>query len=919
MDSRLEDFSAKINQISPKAARAFDRVSEELFYKLPFNLFQPWFNLGFLISYASSANGIKFFNDSPEILQQIKNHPALTAFLQTGLHLGLEQNSMALDYFRRLPELIHHFPPETLDEWARKGNLLAKEDYLTGTEYFKSGPSILPVLDAGLLEPWGKIGLLLSREDLQAKSFLTLEYFRTSPEIFARVKDSSLHPQILKIGHALALQAPKETLGYFKAVPEIFQNLHQKEEIHLIFSLAGEIGFQAPSAVTGFLTHATDLLKMMNGNLTSLKVFVEAGLKIKIKENPELVRAFFALKSQKSIDTIRSLSHNVFLSDVHKRLKYFAEMITGRTVEITPGLIPSSRLKDRTGTITLPEKINVYMDRDDNLKLYKLMTLHESAHIEFGSYTPLGPASIRELMALSEKEGLTFPPRQPVWRYFPDPVLAQNLWMIAEESRIDYLLRLKYSGAMRELKPILASQKEKRPDLFQLPEEKGVLEALFQLSVNEDIVVPLPIANTVSRAFSILKTLWHPETAVEDTLHTVCLIYGQLRKEIKQNAPEDKKPDVIPPAENIPNYGTLPESAFSNHGLITPDLAFQTESAPVDSSFNLNMTENPLPQQVQSETITLSPQSTGEPASNKTSVKPGAKDSFSYPEWDWMNQDYKPDWCKLVEKGFEPPSIHPTGPDLPYGSLLSLRRYFEKLRPENYRNAKKQKDGEEFDFDRLIEAVVDIQSGFTPSENFYIRREKKERKISVAFLIDLSGSTRQVIPGAEKRIIDIEKESLKLMAEALNSIGDEYGIFGFSGQSREQIDFYTIKGFDDKNALLFNQKLGALEPLKQNRDGTAIRHLTHKFVQREAKIKLMIILSDGKPLDDDYLELYALEDTKMALREAKNRGIHPFCITVDKQAGNYIQKMYQDVNYTFISDIQTLPQKLPQIYKKLTT
>ncbi|MHB8481524.1 MAG: VWA domain-containing protein [Nitrospiria bacterium] len=917
MDSRLEEFSGKIHQISPKAARAFDRISVELSQELPFHLFQTWFNLGFLISYASSANGIKFFNDSPEILRQIKHHPALQASLQTGLHLGLEPNSMAVDYFRRLPDLISRFSPETLDEWARKGNLLAREDYLTGTEYFKSGPSILPILDPALLEPWGKIGLLLSREDIQAKSFLTLEFFRTSPEIFARVKDSSLHPQILKIGHALALQAPKETLGYLKAVPAIFQNLHQEEGVHLIFSLAGEIGFQAPAAVIDFLTHATDLLKMMNGNLTSLKVFVEAGLKI--KENPELVRAFFALKSQKSIETIRSLSHNVFLSDVHKRLKYYAEMITGRAVEITPGLIPSSRLKDQTGTIILPEKINVYMDRENNLKLYKLMTLHESAHIEFGSYTPLGPASIRELMALSEKEGLTFSTRQPVWRYFPDPVLAQNLWMIAEESRIDYLLRLKYSGAMRELKPVLASQKGKRPDLFQLPEEKAVLEALFQLSVNEDIVVPLPIANTVSRAFSILKTLWHPETTVEDTLHSVCLIYDQFRKEIKQNTPEDKKPDVIPPGENIPNYGTIPESAFSNHGLITPDLAFQTESAPVDSSFNLNMTGNQPPQQVQSETITLSPRPAGEQASNKMSVKPGAKDYFSYPEWDWMSQDYKPGWCKLIEKGFEPPPIHPTGPDLSYGPILSLRRYFEKLRPENYRNIKNERDGDEFDFDRLIEAMADMRAGITPSENFYVRREKKERKISVAFLIDLSGSTRQIIPGSGKRIIDIEIESLMLMAEALNTIGDEYGIFGFSGQSREQIEFYTIKGFDEKDALLFNQKLGALEPLKQNRDGTAIRHLTRKLVQRETKTKLMIILSDGKPLDDDYQELYALEDTKMALREAKNRGIHPFCITVDQQASDYIQKMYQDVNYMFISDIQTLPRKLPQIYKKLTT
>jgi nitric oxide reductase NorD protein len=916
MHDDFKSFFKKMNDISPKAARAFQTVGEELLQELSSEQFQTWFNLGTLISYASSSNGIKFFNESSGIIRKIAAHPSFIPVLQTGIQLTFAQNSMALDYFRTIPDLIDRFPPSVIAQWAETGKPIAEQDYLTGSEYFKAGPSILPILDLTLLEPWGKIGILLSKEDLQSKTFSTLEYFRTSPDIFSQVKAHSLFPQILKIGHALALQTPKETTGYFKAIPAIFQNLHQDEETHLIFSLATELAFQAPVAVIDFLAHATDLLKMMNGNFTSLRRFVETG--IQIKGNPELVKSFFALKSKKSIETVQELSNTVFLSEIMKRLTFYAEMATGLQVEIHQGILPSSGVKNHIGRINLPEKINVYQERENNFKLYKMMTLHEAAHIEFGSYEPLASPLLEELSALFPGEKSAKTPGQPVWRYFPDPVFAQNLWTIAEESRIDYLLRSEYPGAIRDLKPIFLSQKANRPDLFNLPEEKAILEALFQLSIHEDIVVPLPIANTVSRIFTILKMLWRPGCTITDTFHTVCLMYQELQKVSKPAPPGKETPDVISPEENILNYGTIPQSAFSHHGLITPDLSFQTESAPMDHSFNLNVTENQQRGESQGESLNFRAPEEGADDSNQTK-KTGADTGFYYDEWDWMSQDYKPGWCRVVERIVEPSLSSFTAIEPSFGSLLSIRRYFERLRPENYKKAKKEKDGDEFDFDRLIDLVVDIRAGTTPPENFYIRREKKERKVSLGLLIDLSGSTRQTLSKTGKRIIDLEKESLILMAEALNTLGDEYGIFGFSGQSREEIEFHTIKHFDEKLSVSFRSKVAALEPQKQNRDGAAIRHLTQKMEHREAKIKLLMIISDGKPLDDDYKELYALEDTKMALREARQKRVHPFCITVDREASDYIEKMYQEVNYTFISDIETLPMKLPLIYQKLTT
>jgi nitric oxide reductase activation protein len=72
-------------------------------------------------------------------------------------------------------------------------------------------------------------------------------------------------------------------------------------------------------------------------------------------------------------------------------------------------------------------------------------------------------------------------------------------------------------------------------------------------------------------------------------------------------------------------------------------------------------------------------------------------------------------------------------------------------------------------------------------------------------------------------------------------------------------------------------------------------------------------------LDGEYKDEYALEDTKAALREARHEGIHPFCVTIDREADSYVRRMYGLVEYTVIDRVESLPGKLPRIYQRLTT
>jgi nitric oxide reductase activation protein len=129
----------------------------------------------------------------------------------------------------------------------------------------------------------------------------------------------------------------------------------------------------------------------------------------------------------------------------------------------------------------------------------------------------------------------------------------------------------------------------------------------------------------------------------------------------------------------------------------------------------------------------------------------------------------------------------------------------------------------------------------------------------------------------------------------------------------------VIKDFADQLGGKTAYRLGGLTPMRQNRDGAAIRHATAKLLAREARTRLLVLISDGRPLDDGYKDEYSLEDTKAALREARQRGIHPFCITIDREADTYVRRMYGDVQFAVIDHLEALPLQLPRIYQRLTT
>ena len=160
----------------------------------------------------------------------------------------------------------------------------------------------------------------------------------------------------------------------------------------------------------------------------------------------------------------------------------------------------------------------------------------------------------------------------------------------------------------------------------------------------------------------------------------------------------------------------------------------------------------------------------------------------------------------------------------------------------------------------------------------------------------------------KRKIIDIQREAMVVMASALEALGDSYGICGFSGY-----------GFSHGTL----QSIAAMQPKRSTRMGPAIRHSTHKLMSSGHAMKVLMVISDGFPQDSDYgpergNHEYGVQDTARALIEAQQKGVETFCVTVDRSGQDYLKRMCPDSRYLVIEEMEDLPEQLYKVYAALT-
>ncbi len=225
--------------------------------------------------------------------------------------------------------------------------------------------------------------------------------------------------------------------------------------------------------------------------------------------------------------------------------------------------------------------------------------------------------------------------------------------------------------------------------------------------------------------------------------------------------------------------------------------------------------------------------------------------------------------------------------------------------------------GDELNIDTWID-YKGHQNKSTHHQNFYTSFEKKTRDMATLILADVSLSTEGGIT-QELRIIDVIKDGLMVFSEALEKLHDKFAIYSFSSLQNKKVYFNIIKNFKDKYDNLIRGRIDSMQPFYYTRLGAAIRESAKILDKQQSQNKLLLIISDGKPNDEDrYDGRYGLEDTKKAIEEVKKKGIVPFCITIDQEAKDYLPFLFGKKGFAIVKDGKNLPKVIPEIYINLT-
>lgn len=659
--------------------------------------------------------------------------------------------------------------------------------------------------------------------------------------------------------------------------------------VSVIVKTNSEMGYQ-------FAAYAADALRVMD--LDGVEDWLIHAMDVYDKQG--LYPACSVLKQYAQFaDQMAVRDATVTFEQVAGVLQHFVAGLSGRPLKLAVDDV----VWTDTETLYLPQQLALLPSREKNFRLYKAMASYLWAQLAFGTFRAAGGRPINPARACAG---------------CADPEKALETFQRLEAVRLNACIERELPGLYREMNG--------------LQNESG---AVCYAGSSTDALNRLrAAAATVMDTCDVLREVY-PDDPVS---HSFCY-QGQMQPERTEaamlarmeqeklslrNALNDYSRELQePPGGSVQETdGRFEARARADPSSGATEVVLEFDGKPVTPPDQISrLLQSVLQDLGEIPDDYLVPAGADEyrPDSKKPAedVWEGARHedgAYLYNEWDYRRQHYRKDWCVLREIDVHPKEgtfIEDTL-DRYAGLVAELRRTFEILRGQD-RLLKKQKYGDDIDLDAVVEAFADARAGREMTDRLLTKLHKTERDMAVVFMVDMSGSTKGWINEAER-------ESLVLLCEALEILGDRYAIYGFSGLTRKRCELYRVKAFGDPYDDMVRRRIIGIKPQDYTRMGVVIRHLTSLFRQVEARIKLLVTLSDGKPDDyDGYRGEYGIEDTRQALIEAKHEGIHPFCITIDTEAKDYLPHMYGAVNYVLVDKVHKLPFMISDIYRQLTT
>lgn len=969
------EFGRKLAMGNADAGAEFFADGVEVLRKIPAELRTDSLEICKRQLVLSGSAALETFHRMPEVAKAVGDKELLAGIIKLSLDVAGRSAKHSADLLARTPAFA-----AAVDKFDDDG--VAARACLTLAGHFahRTGGmtaelwAVLPEAIEGVSS--GNAVAMLDRAEkmLDHGGSVALNFVASSGEVMRR--EPGVFDDWCEILESIAPQGNAVLIAFLRATPPFFRQIAplklegesagsiKTDALRRVLVLLNRVAeSDAESALAAFRSSAAAL---RNVSVGQYEKWVLDGLREMKDSSAKSRRSYFALETRQSNDSLRQTNSGLQLESVQHVLRLYIEALTGREIDIAPltAMPQGSRIGDGK-TVYLPGSIAEYDTDEMDFRLYKVLAAYGAGQIEFGTFAKdtdelkaafteladLYSATAEEIDAFSlagyiedvqkgERALTDDEIREEIRRrrrslpddsdyravlgIFPEPALARKIFTTMENARIDAMLRRTYRGLRKDLDLMQEFLRGSRPYIFDVPYHQVPFELLFQITLCGGAADDARsfYGQIVSEIETVIEKHFYSERpTVADSLFATSRVYNLFQnitpeqmQESESDEPDEKSEfayddkNADEPVAEDNSKRERPQTMQDLRDLFNAWNSDDDEGEPDDLQGSEAWSQNEMPE---------------------LPLEPG-DEAFAYDEWDRELNDYRVGWSRVIEKRVK--QGERTFVELTRsryrGVISSVRHQFQLMKPENLTKINREIDGEDYDLNALVDLVIDRRSDGRQSENIYTKRLRRQRDVAVSLLLDQSSSTARTItrnplqpytfPG--RRIIEIEKEGLVLMSEALEAVGDVYSINGFTSEGRRNVKFYVVKDFDEKYSEETERRIGGITFQNNTRLGAAIRHAAHKLLRQENRTKLLIILTDGRPYDHDYGDArYAREDVREALIEAKANGITPFCITIDRESEAELRDLYGDVGYTIIDDVLSLPERMPSIYRRLTS
>ncbi|XTI73303.1 nitric oxide reductase activation protein NorD [Acidithiobacillus sp. AC3] len=766
------------------------------------------------------------------------------------------------------------------------------------------GPDASAVLEAN----WHEAARIFTQRGLEAylegarslKSLgrgteLVLSFIEAGPHVAREIGEQAVFEMLSTAIRMFSKTSSEVLVLFFSTAPVVAQRLGEIDLFRGYLLLLDQLLAQAPRGVRPMLGKIEVLLEQMT--LGGLRRWANWG--ISAYRNDFAAQAeFFGLETPQALAVLQQEHRGILFVDVQRRLNMYLRALWGRDFFLRP---TSGDYESRTGYQPYIEDYFIFVpdayddaviandDKVPALEVYRAAVAHAAAHVVESQFdtrlelaTPLKKLwiGVLEDARVETLEGRRFPGLLPLWRRLGQTEAVRQkktdarLGELAE--RTAYAL---IEPDYQDEHPLVARARGLFPRLLDEQEDRyGVLlsaaEELADLSKELGLEFSAQKDQPSSPYRDDNRYLWTPPASAVDILNGG---QPQVRKYVSLMEMINTL-DVEYAGDDAQEIWILSTELYDDDG----------------KTFNEKEGKEPVAQPV------------------------------SYSEWDYQTQLERPMWTTVYEKR---PKM---GDPAEIEALLEqhkplvqkIGKMIEAIQPQGVVRTRKVEDGDDIDINAAILAMTDIRMGQQPDPRIGIRTRLHIRDLSVTLLIDLSESTNDKLRSRSEgdvTVLQLAREAAVLLAGALDRIGDPFMLCGFDSNGRHDVEFYTFKSFAAPYDEKVKGRLAGMTGKLSTRMGAALRHTGHLMEQYPSQKKLLILLTDGEPADNDVRDpQYLRFDTKRAVEELARKGIRTFCLSLDPYADEYVSRIFGQRNYLVLDHVDSLPLKLPQLYVSMT-